>query len=281
MNSNKGPIRIVRNSVALRISKNKDGSSPFEKQWGREANTVKSNSVSKLLDISEQDPDLQFDKSDFQDELDSTVLVRERARGTKLQGVFDKKTGRKIRESAHTITLLPKPSKRPKTYAKRDLAPATSEQKEKFQKTNEPEKKKKKRAINESTSESDITENRTEKKKKQKKTKPRLTAEFEIDNEEEVRPPVIDLTASTSTEESNKNKGEEQKRTPDEKPEIVQNPEKVSCPIKATAKWEREEKPPEEKPLKDHQKEFAYPQKDTESMSSKRIKNPKIKQKHD
>ena len=171
---------------ALRISKKKDGSTPFEKQWGREPNTVKSNLVSKLLDVSEQDPDLQFDNSDFQDELDSTVLNRERARGTKLQGAFDKKTGRKIKESAHTITLLPEGSKKPKPYAKRDLAAATSEQKEKFQKTNEPEKKKKKRAIMDSTSESESTENKIEKKKKQK-IKPRLTVEVQIENEEEMR----------------------------------------------------------------------------------------------
>ena len=138
---------------ALRISKKKDGSSPFEKQWGREPNTVKSNLVSKLLDISEQDPDLQFDNSDFQDELDSTVLVRERARGTKIQEAFDKKSGRKIKKSANTITLLPQGSKKPKISAKRDLAVATREQKEKFRKTHEPEKKKKKRAIIESTSE--------------------------------------------------------------------------------------------------------------------------------
>ena len=138
----------------------------------------------------------------FQDELDSTVLVRERASGTKLQGAFDKKSGRKIKEAAHTITLLPEGSKKPKIYAKRDLDVATKEQKEKKRNTNEPDKKKKKkRAIIETTSESDSTENRTERKKKQKKVNRRFTAEFEIDNEEEVRPPVIDLTASTSTEE--------------------------------------------------------------------------------
>ena len=232
---------------ALRISKKKDGSSPFEKQWGREPNTVKSNLVSKLLDLSEQDPDLPFDNSDFQDEVDSTVLVRERARGTKLQGAFDKKSGSKIKESAHTIILLPEGSKKPKTYAKRDLAVATKEQIEKIRNTNEPDKKKKKkRAIIETTSESDSTENRTERKKKQKKVNPRFTAEFEIDNDEEVRPPVIDLTASTSTEEdSNKKKGELQTGSLDEKTGIAQNPEKVSCPIKATAKWELDENPPE------------------------------------
>ena len=90
-----------------------------------------------------------------------------------------------------------------------------------------------------------------------------------------MRPPVIDLTASTSTEEEpNRNKEEEKKSIHDEKPEIVQNPGIASFPIKATAKWEREEKP-----LKDLQKESAYPQRDTELISFKRIINPKIKTK--
>ena len=65
----KGQSGLSEVLYALQISKKKDGSSPFEKQWGREPNTVKSNLVSKLLDISEQYPDLQFDNSDFQDEL--------------------------------------------------------------------------------------------------------------------------------------------------------------------------------------------------------------------
>ena len=61
-----------------------------------------------------------------------------------------------------------------------------------------------------------------------------------------MRPPVIDLTASTSTEEEpNRNKEEEKKSIPDEKSKIVRNPGIASIPIKATAKWEREEKPAE------------------------------------
>ena len=95
---------------ALRVNKKKDGTSPFEKQMGRQPNTVKSNLVSKLLAISEQDPNLEFEQSDFQDDLDSRVLVRERARGSKLQGTFDKRAGRKIKETAHTVTMLPESS---------------------------------------------------------------------------------------------------------------------------------------------------------------------------
>ena len=132
---------------------------------------------------------------------------RERARRTKLQGAFDKKSVRKIKESAHTITLLPEGSSKPKIYAKRDLAVATKEQKEKFRNTNELDKKKK-RAIIETTPESDSTENKAERKKKQKKVNPQFTAELEMDNEEE-GPSVFDLTASSSTEEDlNKKKGE-------------------------------------------------------------------------
>ena len=60
---------------ALRVNKKKDGTSQFEKQMGRQPNTVKSNLVSKQLAISKQDPNLEFEQSDFQDDLDSTELV--------------------------------------------------------------------------------------------------------------------------------------------------------------------------------------------------------------
>ena len=56
----KDQSRLSEILYALRISKRKDGKSPFEKQLGREPNTVKSNAVSKLLDISEQDNSLEF-----------------------------------------------------------------------------------------------------------------------------------------------------------------------------------------------------------------------------
>ena len=61
---------------------------------GRKPNTVKLNLVRGLLDISEQDPNLDFSTSDFQDELDSSILVGERARGSKLEGTFKKKSGK-------------------------------------------------------------------------------------------------------------------------------------------------------------------------------------------
>ena len=63
---------------SVRISKKKDGKSPFEKQMGKKPNTVKSNSVETFLDFSAQDNSVQFQPVDFQDGCDSTVLVRKR-----------------------------------------------------------------------------------------------------------------------------------------------------------------------------------------------------------
>ena len=151
---------------ALRVNKKKDGTSPFERQMGRQPNTVKSNLMSKLLAISEQDPNLEFEQSDFQDDLDSTVLVRERARCSKLQGTFDKRAWRKIKEMAHTVTMLPESSGRPKTYSKRDIAIATKEQKEAFR---QAKSEKRKRAL--STTESDSSEIVLKQKKARKENK--------------------------------------------------------------------------------------------------------------
>ena len=40
--------------------------------------------------ISERDPNLQIEEEDFIPDVDSTVLIRERTRGSKLEGTFAK-----------------------------------------------------------------------------------------------------------------------------------------------------------------------------------------------
>ena len=192
---------------ALRVNKKKDGSSPFEKQRGRRPNTVKSNLVSKLLAISEQDPNLEFEQSDFQDDLDSTVLVRERARGSKLQGCFDKRAGRKFKETTNTVTMLPESSKKPKTYAKRDIAIATTEQKEAFVRA----KSEKKRTLS-TTRESDSSDNMIQRKnvqKKKKKQAPEIA--IDLNAEEEPGPKVIEIETSSTEAEMGKQVGPDQK----------------------------------------------------------------------
>ena len=71
------------------------------------------------MGVSERDPNQEFEQSDFQEDLDSTLLVRERARGSKLESLFDRKAAKVIKESAQTITALAENSTKPKVYSKR------------------------------------------------------------------------------------------------------------------------------------------------------------------
>ena len=86
---------------------------------GKEPNTVNSNVVKRFMDISAQDSSVEFHQSDFQDEMDSAILVRERAKGSKLESTFAKKTGKIVNETDHTISILPESSHPMKPFSKR------------------------------------------------------------------------------------------------------------------------------------------------------------------
>lgn len=59
---------------------------------GRELNTVKyRNIIDKLRCIPENEDAINFESDDLEGELDSTVLVRERVKGSKLETSFSKK----------------------------------------------------------------------------------------------------------------------------------------------------------------------------------------------
>ena len=62
--------------------------------------------IEKLLVVSEIDSQLDFQLFEFQDDLDFTVLVLERARGSKLESTFSMKTWRILKETNNTITEL-------------------------------------------------------------------------------------------------------------------------------------------------------------------------------
>ena len=104
---------------ALRSEKGPDGKSAFEKQNGRKPNTEKSRMIEKC--ILEQDPQIEIESENFSEEADSTILVRERVRGTKLEGAFKKVKRKILGESSHTITVLPKTGHQV-IYSKRDVA---------------------------------------------------------------------------------------------------------------------------------------------------------------
>ena len=91
---------------ALRSEKGSDGKSAFVKQNGREPNTPKSRMIENC--ILEKDPKINQEPEDFSDEADSTILIRERVRGTKLEGSFKRVKGKIVGQSGHTIRVLPK-----------------------------------------------------------------------------------------------------------------------------------------------------------------------------
>ena len=105
---------------ALRSEKGTDGTSAFVRQNRRNPNTLKTRIIAKC--ILEQDPKIEIEPEDFSDEVDSTILVRERVRGTKLERAFKKVRGKVLKQSDHTITIMTKGSKGTKTYSKRDVA---------------------------------------------------------------------------------------------------------------------------------------------------------------
>ena len=69
--------------IALRSEKGNDGKSAFVRQNGRNPKTLKSRMIEKC--ILEGDPKIEIEPEDFSDEVDSTILIRERVRGTKLE----------------------------------------------------------------------------------------------------------------------------------------------------------------------------------------------------
>ena len=58
--------------------------------------------------ILEKDPSINIEPDDFSEEADSTILVRERIRGTKLEGDFIKVKGHVTTQTENTITVLQK-----------------------------------------------------------------------------------------------------------------------------------------------------------------------------
>ena len=206
---------------ALRVSKKKDGRSPFEKHMGKEQNTVKSNLVGKFMDISERDPKLDFQPSDFQDETDSTILVSERSKGSKLESTFAKKTGTVVNETEHTVSNLAERSTMVKTISKKTLrVPVLAKkQNSKIQAKDKPYyRSQQARAKGKSQCEH----------KRRKKW--RKTPELAFDLENEQRPSIVEITSGTTGSESqqigtsNNKQGIEQKATEDLFPKIEQNP---------------------------------------------------------
>ena len=121
---------------ALRGAKKPDNSCPAELQSKRKYTTIKdiiTTKPTKNYNVLDNDNTFQLEMSDFPGEQDSEIFVRERARGTTLDGLYKKKKGVIIGETDHTITISNK-KRQPTTLSKRDVAitkepqPSTSKQ---------------------------------------------------------------------------------------------------------------------------------------------------------
>ena len=111
--------KLVKNPFRAKNRDWKKGKSAFERHKKQKSNTPKTATVNDF--ISERDPKLQINEEDFSPDVDSTVLIRERTRGSKLDGTFTKRKAKIVAESKHTITILPNKGKMVTLY-KRDVA---------------------------------------------------------------------------------------------------------------------------------------------------------------
>ena len=83
--------------------------------------------------ILEKDLYLQIEPEDFSEEADSTIHVRERVKGTKLEGNFRRMKGNVAVQNEHTITVVPKSGEQG-TLSKCDVAKSGQEKKAKQKK---------------------------------------------------------------------------------------------------------------------------------------------------
>ena len=90
----------------IKSEKGADNTSEFERQRGRNPNTLKSAMIKKC--ILEKDPQLQIEPENFNEEAHITLLVREQVKGTKHEGNYKRKKGKVAGQNEHTIRVLPK-----------------------------------------------------------------------------------------------------------------------------------------------------------------------------
>ena len=105
---------------ALRKNPSATKRSPYERYTGREPNTIKRIFTNPDRTISDN-PAFPLHEGDFESGQDSTILVRERSRGTKMEGAYQKRKGVLMEQSNHTITFLPAGRSQSTIISKRDI----------------------------------------------------------------------------------------------------------------------------------------------------------------
>ena len=96
------------------------GKSAYEKQTGKEPNTSKKLAINPFRYNLEPQA-MKLDKTDFESGQDSTILVREQSRRTKLEGALKKRKGVLLELSNHAFTFRPAGKKQLTIISKRDI----------------------------------------------------------------------------------------------------------------------------------------------------------------
>ena len=112
---------------ALRKNPSSTKTSPYERYTEQEPNTIKRKITNKSRFIPEI-PEFQLSGNAFESGQDSTIMVRERSRGSKLERAFKKRKGVLLENSNHTITFLPVGRTQKTIIARRDIGQMKEEQ---------------------------------------------------------------------------------------------------------------------------------------------------------
>ena len=103
----KGNTALSEFLFALTTSRGKKPASPAEQQRGQKHKTVEDLPKPSIVFNPEEDLKFQLAVDEFPHDEDSTILVRERVCGSKLESAFRKQRGRMINETNRTLSLWP------------------------------------------------------------------------------------------------------------------------------------------------------------------------------
>ena len=223
---------------ALRSERGSDGKSAFEKHIGRKPNTPKSRLVEKC--ISEKDPAIEIEPEDFSEEADSTIFVRDRVRGSKLESAFTKVRGQIVRQSENTVTVVPNAINKEVIYSKRDVASSSG--------TNSKDKKPKQKKEEKGTKTPKMSEmpNKTEKAKLKRKL---IESDSEPEDIGQPSNPELYIAPIPARKQTNEESPEEIEvkedvdcsDNPEEQNAAIEEKEEIqNFPVSGTVKWEKD-----------------------------------------
>ena len=98
--------------TAIRVNKNKDGKSPFEKHWNRKPNLISTLIKKRLKDRNNEKLNLlkdetEIDVTQIPRDCDSPIWIKNKIRSGKLNSLFKKKKGFVAGQSRQTIQFVP------------------------------------------------------------------------------------------------------------------------------------------------------------------------------